>query len=138
MRTEVAGGGARYAMNYDRGTQRFNITLLLDKLKFSVWVAFFHHIIKKGAITFDMPLDSGFGTEAHAVNIVPDSYSATRTSGTVMLVSFVVEAESKAYDMSAADAVALVDVYNAAGAGSNDLLESIEQFSTVDSNALDF
>jgi hypothetical protein len=138
MRTEVAGGAPRYGMAYDRGAQRYSVTLMLDKLKFSIWVAFYHHIIKKGAITFDMPLDSGFGTDTHAVNIVPGSYSATRTGGIVTVVTFTVEAESNVYDITAADASSLIDLYNSAGAGADALLEQIEQFANIDSNVLDF
>ena len=138
MRTEVSGGAARYALDYGRGTQQFNVTLILDKLKFSVWTAFFHHIILKGALTFDMPLDSGFGTEAHAVNIVPGTYSASRTGGTAMVVAFVVEAESKVYDMTAVDAAALIDFYSTYGDDSNKLLDRLAQFANVDTNVLDF
>ena len=138
MRTEVSGGAARYALDYGRGTQQFNVTLILDKLKFSVWTAFFHHIILKGALTFDMPLDSGFGTEAHAVNIVPGTYSASRTGGTAMVVAFVVEAESKVYDMTAGDAAALIEVYSTYGDDSNKLLDRLAKFANVDTNVLDF
>ena len=138
LRTEVAGGAARYGLDYGRGTQQFNVTLVLDKLKFSVWTAFFHHIILKGAVTFDMPLDSGFGTEQHAVNIVPGTYSASRTGGIAMVVAFVVEAESKVYDMTAADAAALIDVYSTYGDDSNKLLDRLAQFANVDTNVLDF
>lgn len=138
MRTDVAGGMPRYGLDWDRGAQQFNVTLILDKQQFSVWTAFFHHVIKKGAITFDMPLDSGFGTETHACNIMPGSYSASRTGGIAMVVSFTVEAESRAYDMTAADGAALVDVYNTYGADSNALLAAIAQFATVDSNVLSF
>ena len=138
LRTEVAGGAARYAQQYGRGTQQFNVTLILDPLKFSVWIAFFHHIILKGARTFDMPLDSGFGTELHAVNIVPGTYSATRTGGTAMVVAFVVEAESKAYDMSAADAAALIEFYSNYGSDTQPLLDRLAQFANSDTNVLDF
>lgn len=138
LRTEVAGGAARYALDYDRGLQKFNVTLILDKLQFSAWIAFFMHIIKKGAITFDMPLDSGFGTEQHACNIIPGSYSASRTGGIAMIVSFVVEAESQAYVFSVVDAQGMIDVYNAAGSDANALLARIAQFALVDSLALAF
>lgn len=136
MRTEVAGGAPRYGLDYDRGLQQFSVTLILDKAQFSVWTAFFHHIIKKGAITFDMPLDSGFGTQAQACNIVPDTYQASRTGGVAMAVSFVVEAESKAYDMTAADAQGLLDAYNTYGDGTNALLARVDRFANVDSLAL--
>lgn len=138
LRTEVAGGAARYGLDFGRGTQQFSVTLILDKLKFSVWTAFFHHIILKGSITFDMPLDSGFGTEMHAVNIVPGTYSASRTGGIAMVVAFVVEAENKVYDMTAADAAGLIDVYSTYGDQSNSLLDRLAQFANVDTNVLDF
>ncbi|MES2218365.1 MAG: hypothetical protein V4501_08130 [Pseudomonadota bacterium] len=138
MRTEVAGGSSRYAMEWDRGFQKFNVTLVLDKLKFSVWTAFFHHVIKKGAYTFDMPLDSGFGTSLHAVNMMPGSYSATRTQGLAMIVSFVVETESEAYELSATEGAGLVDIYNTYGASTPDLLDRLAQFANVDSLVLDF
>ena len=138
LRTEIAGGAARYGLDWDRGAQRYQVTLILDALKFSVWTAFYHHIIKKGAITFDMRLDSGFGPELHPVNIMPGSYSAARTGGIATVVSFVVEAESKVYEMTTADAAGLVDVYNAYGNGANALLQRLARFATVDTNVLEF
>lgn len=138
LRTEVAGGAARYGLDWDRGPQRYQVTLILDALKFSVWTAFYHHIIKKGAVTFDMRLDSGFGPELHPVNIMPGSYSAARTGGIAIVVSFVVEAENKVYDMSAADAAAMVDLYNTYGGATNGLLQRLATFALVDTQALDF
>ncbi len=137
-RTEVAGGSSRFGLDWDRGPQRFNVTLILDKFQFSIWVAWYHHIVKKGAITFDMPLDSGFGTAQHACNIMPGSYSASRTGGIAMVVAFVVEAENKVYDMTTADAQGMIDVYNAYGDGSNALLARLAQFALVDTLVLDF
>lgn len=138
LRTEVAGGGARYALDWDHGPQRYQVTLILDTLQFSVWTAFYHHVIKKGAITFDMRLDTGFGPELHPVNIMPGSYSAARTGGIATVVSFVAEAESKVYDMTAADAAALVELYNTYGVGAHALLQRLARFATVDANVLEF
>ncbi len=138
LRTEVAGGAPRYALDYDRGVAQYNVTLILDKLQFSVWTAFFHGVIKKGAITFDMPMDSGFGTKIHACNIVPNSYQASRTGGTAMAVSFVVEAESQAYELTGAESLDLVDIYNLYAADTNELLAQIAAFATVHSLVLDF
>lgn len=138
MRTEVAGGSPRYGLDYDRGTQQFNVTLILDSLRFSVWSAFFHQVIKKGAITFDMELDSGFGCALHACNIVPGSYQATRTAGILVAVSFVVEAESKAYDMTPDEAQSLVDLYGIYGKSLPSFLDRLSRFATHDSNILDF
>ena len=136
QRTDVAGGAPRYALQWDRGVQQFNVTLILGSVAFGIWTAFFHHIIKKGALTFDMPLDSGFGTEPHACNIVPGSYTATRTEGVAMIVAFVVEAESKAYDFTAADAQSMIDVYNQYGDGSSLLLARIARFANLDTLVL--
>ena len=136
LRTDVAGGAARYGLDYDRGMQKFNVTLILDRQQFSVWVAFFIHIIKKGAITFDMPLDSGFGTEQHACNIMPGSYSATRSAGIAIVVSFIVEAENKAYEFSALDAQNMIDLHNEYGSEYSALLARLAQFALVDTRAL--
>ena len=136
MRTEVAGGAARYALDWDRGPQRYSVSLILDALQLSVWSAFYHHIIRKGAIAFDMPLDSGMGVAAHSVNIVPGSYSATRTGGIMTLVSFVAEADNQIYQLSAADAQGLVDLYNAYRQDANPLLARIARFASVDSLVL--
>ena len=136
MRTEVAGGAARYALDWDRGLQKFNVTLILDRLQFSIWVVFFTHLIKKGAITFNMPLDSGFGTQPHACNLMPGSYSATRTEGVAMVVAFVVEAESQAYAFGPNDAQAMIDFYNTYGADGSALLARIDQFANHDTQAL--
>ena len=138
LRTEVAGGAARYGLDWDRGLQRFQITLILDALQFSVWSAFYHHTIKKGSIAFDMRIDSGFGVSAHGGNIVPGSYSAARTSGIMMVVSYVFEAENQVYAMSALDAAALVALYGEYGAYSTAFLDRLAQFATVDSNVLAF
>lgn len=137
-RTEVAGGAARYALMWDRGVQRFKVTLLLNTLQFSAWSAFYHHIIKKGAIAFDMPLDSGFGVSDHSVNIVPGSYSASWGDGQLVSVAFVVETENQAYGMSAADAQCLLDVFETYGAFSNDLLARLATFANSDTLVLDY
>jgi hypothetical protein len=136
LRTEVAGGAARYGLDWDRGPQRFQITLILDALQFSVWSAFYHHTVKKGSIAFDMRIDSGFGMSPHNGNIVPGSYSAARTSGIMTVVSYVFEAENQVYAMGAADAAALIDLHNEYGAYSTAFLDRLAQFATRDTNVL--
>ena len=138
MRTEIAGGAARYALLWDRGVQRFKVTLILNTLQFSAWSAFYHHIIKKGAIAFDMPLDSGFGVSNHSVNIVPGSYSASWGDGSLVSVAFVVETENQAYGMSATDAQRLLDVFEEYGSSSNELLARIATFANSDTLVLDY
>lgn len=131
MRTEVEGGMPRYAMEYDRGAQPFRVTMILTSLELSVWSAFFHQIIKKGSVGFDMHLDSGFGTDLHTVNIVPGSYSANRVGGAMTAVNFVVEAESQAYEMTPAEAQILVDLWNEYGAATAAVLAGIADLATV-------
>lgn len=100
VRTAIAGGPARYRLDYDKGQQQHSVTLVLDAGQHSAWVLFHTHTIQLGAVAFTMPLDSGFGTAAHLVNIVPGSYSASRTAGSVTAVSFTVETTSAAYALS--------------------------------------
>lgn len=137
-RTEVAGGAPRYGLDWDRGAQTFNVTLILDDLQFSVWTLFYHHAIKKGAISFDMPLDSGMGQQTHTVNIVPGSYNAARTSGTVTVVSFSVEAESTAYQFGADEAEIALELYSQYGRQMTALFDRLTLFANRDTNALDF
>lgn len=137
MRTEVEGGASRFGLDWDRGTQRYSVTMVLTLTQYSVWAAFYFHIIKKGAIAFDMRLDTGFGTDTHSVNIMPGSYSGTRTAGNLMSITFVVEAESQAYEMTASDAAAYVDLHNGGALENNGLFARIAQFATVDTLVLD-
>jgi hypothetical protein len=136
-RVEVEGGPARYALAYDRGVQTFSVSLLLSPLQYSVWATFYAWTIKKGSISFDMPLDSGYGVQDHSCNIVPGSYSAVR-SGQRTVVNFQVEAESAAYDMTAADAEDILDLYEEYGELTDALLARIAQFANVDTLVLDF
>lgn len=136
LRTEVAGGMSRVGLQWDRGVAAFRVTLILDDTQFSVWNAWFLRTIRKGAISFTMPLDSGFGTSDHLATMVPGSYSANRTAGVLYAVSFQVEAEPAGNDISDADAGALVDFYNTYGRDSVPLLDRLRQFATVDSNVL--
>ena len=138
LRTDVAGGAARYGLDWDRGMQQFSVTLILDQMQFSVWSAFYHHIIKKGALSFDMRIDSGFGVSPHSVNIVPGSYSAARTSGIMMVIAFVAEAENQVYDMTATDAAKMVAVYGQYGRETQATLDRIARFANVETNVLDF
>lgn len=138
IRTEVSGGANRYALAYDRGMQKWNVTFNLRDAAYSAWVAFFHHVIKKGAISFQMNLDSGFGLEPHLVNILPDTYAQNSTEWDTHIVSFVCEGESTVYQMTEQEGIAMVDVYSAYGDSANDTLTAIDRFATIDSNVLDF
>ena len=138
VRTEVAGGSSRYALAYDRGMQKWNVTFNIRDTGYSAWVAFYHHIIKKGALTFTMNLDSGFGLEPHNVNIIPDSYSQSTTDWNTHIVSFVVEGESTVYQMTEEEGIALVMLFSTYGDGANDLINQLAQFATIDSNVLNF
>ena len=137
MRTEVSGGASRYGLDYDRGTQRFTLTFIFDALQFSVWEAFYHHKTKKGAIAFNVPMDSGYGVSNHLVNIMPGSYNAARTNGVMMVVSFTAETENQAYLMTATEAGGLVDLYDQYGEASNALINQLDIFSNHDTLVLD-
>lgn len=143
VRTEVPGGANRYALQFDRGMQKWNVTLHISDAANSAWVAFYHYVIKKGAITFQMNLDSGFGLEPHNVNIIPETYSASSTEFGRHVISFVCEGESSVYRMTEADAIAIVEMYSLYGDGLadsavNDLLYRIYKFANIDCNVLQF
>jgi hypothetical protein len=136
-RDGVTGAAAGYALEWGRGTQLFNCTLILTPARYAVWSVWFHRLIAKGARTFDMRLDSGTGPDVHAATIVPSTYAASRTGGTATVVSFTVEAEPKIYSYSAAEAQALVDLNDSYGDGTDALLARLAQFANIDSLALD-
>lgn len=138
-RTDLEGGVGRYAMAWDRGTQVFNVTLMLRLEQFTVWNAFFLRVIKKGAITFLMDIDSGFGSEPHNVNILPGSYNSVMTSGTVYAVTFQVEAEAAStYNLTEEQVDALIEINNMTGGFPSRLLDRLAIFANVDTNVLSF
>jgi len=137
MRTEVAGGAPRYGLDWDRGSQQYQVTLILDPLKYAVWVTFYHRVIAKGSISFDMVLDSGYGRETRSVNIVPGSYSVARTGGLFAVITFVAEGESSAYDLSDDEVDGLLEYYDTFGSSST-LIDRIAQFALIDTLVLDF
>ena len=136
IRTEVGGGMPRYGLDWDQGKQQFSVTLILDAQLFSLWTAFYHRVIKKGSIQFDMPLDSGTGMMTHAVNIMPDSYSAERTSGIMTVVSFSVEAENPIYTLDDEAIDSMFEIYDLYGPGTNQLFERLNRFATMDTLVL--
>ena len=136
QRTEVQGGMPRYAMQYDRGVQEFRITMVMKPEKFSIWNLFFLRVIKKGSISFDMQLDSGFGVEAHSCSILPGTYNANLVNGSFYSVSFSVEAESSAYKFSMEDAQTMLDLYALYGDNYDDVLARIAKFANEDTLVL--
>lgn len=137
-RSEVAGGLARYGLEWDGGVQTFSVTLLLDRMQFSVWNAFFHRKIDKGAVAFTMPLDSGFGKQPHLVNIVPGSYTVAEVNAAVASVRFDVEAESQAYLLDDEEADALISMYEEYRDGVQSLLDRLAVFANNDTDVLAF
>lgn len=135
-RTEVAGGMPRYALEWDRGMSQFSVAMVMNETKFSVWTAFYHLIIKKGSIAFTMLLDSGMGLQDHDCNILPDSYTASRTNGKVTTVAFSVDATPSVYALSTADAQAMIDVWNVYGENGSNTLAAIDRFANHDSVVL--
>lgn len=132
---EVAGGVSQYAMEWDRGVQQFNVTLFLNPTEYAAWSVWFYRLINKGAQSFEMPLDSGFGVQPHLVNIVPGAYSATHNDGFIV-VSLTVEGESKVYDLGEEAGLALVEMAFLYGAGITLLLQAIDKFANVDTLVL--
>ncbi|UXC34776.1 hypothetical protein [Cupriavidus gilardii] len=138
-RTDLDGGVGRYGLNWDRGTQQFNVTLMLNLEYFTVWNAFFLRVIKKGAISFLMDIDSGMGVEPHVCNIMPGTYQATRTSGNHMAVVFVIEAEARStYALSSDEVAGLIELHNSTRGRSRALLDRLAIFANSDTNVLDF
>lgn len=111
-RLPTAGGAARFSLRWDKGVQPYQVRMLLDAEKLSVWTVFYLYSLKKGSIAFTMPLDSGFGVKDHECRgIVPGTYAAAR-EGQHTVVTFTVEAESEAYDLTAGAAETLIAAYN--------------------------
>lgn len=135
-RTEVSGGMSRYALQWDRGVQEFKVTMVMDTYKFSIWNLFFLRIIKKGSISFEMQLDSGFGTETHVCNIIPGTYNANLVNGTFYSVTFSIEAESAAYKFTDEEVESMIDVYFSYGDLQDALLKRIALFANSDTLVL--
>ena len=114
-RTEVEGGFNRYALSYDRGVQLFNVALACTASHYQVWTLFFYNIIKKGSLSFNMPLDSGAGLQQHEVNIIPQSVNVAETDGNNFVVTFQVEADSSAYDFDDEAAEAVLAIWETSG-----------------------
>lgn len=138
MRTQVAGGRARYALEWDRGVQVFSIACLMTPAQFSVWNAFFHLTIKKGSVSFLLPLNSGFGVADHLVDMLPGTYSVTELDSKHASVAFQVEAESQAYLLDEEAAEALVVMYDLYGQNVHSFFRRLATFANSDTNALDF
>lgn len=114
VRTPVAGGVARYMLDWDHGVQQFRVSLIVDELQFMVWNAFYRLTLKNGSLPFDMPLDSGLGVSTHTVTILPGSITSSRLDGQISRIAFKVETQSAVYGMSDAAANTYISNYEAA------------------------
>ena len=103
-----------------------------------VWELFYLRIIKKGALAFEMPLDSGTGLEQHLVNIIPNSVNTTETDGNNFVVTFQVEAESKIYDFTDEGAEFILSYWEDYGdlGGLGDLSDRLAEFVLSDTLVL--
>ena len=126
-RTQVEGGFNRYALDFDRGVQQFNVALACTAGHYQIWTLFFYNIIKKGALSFDMPLDSGSGLQTHTVNIIPNSVSVNETDGNNFVVTFQVEAESSAYLFDTDATETILSIWEA-GEDVGELFDAIAYF----------
>jgi len=126
-RTQVEGGFNRYALDFERGVQQFNVALACTAGHYQIWTLFFYNIIKKGALSFDMPLDSGSGLQTHSVNIIPNSVNVNATDGNNYVVTFQVEAESSAYNFDQEATETILEIWEE-GSDVGDLFEAIADF----------
>lgn len=135
--SEVGGGLPRVAMEWDRGRQAFPVAFSMSEYQFSAWDLFFHHVIRNGSLQFDMPINSGQGFADHTCIMVPGTYSVTpQAASRRWIVTFTVVAEAQAYEMTTAEAQAIIDFYEAAGEGGDLLLARLAKFATVDTLVL--
>lgn len=136
-RTGVAGGYARYANSYLRGSQQFQITIIATEAQHNIWTVFYHRKINKGAISFEMDLNSGSGLQAHSCNIVPGSYSSAALGGNNWSISFVVEATATVYELSQEQADDLLELHEAYGDDLDPLLKRLAKLVLVDMAVLE-
>lgn len=134
-RTEIEGGSSRYALSYDRGPQRFNITLITSEVQTQVFNLFYLRVLKKGSLAFTMELDSGFGYTAHDCSIIPGSLQVTAMGAGNHAIAFQVEATSQAFEVSDASVTLIIDNYNA-GVDLDGLLDRLAIFATEDTMVL--
>lgn len=122
--TPIMGGAPRLAQRWSRGWQEFPVSILNNRTRQDVWSLFFHAVLRNGSVPFTMPLNSGRGgLQDHLCYMVPGSYhSEPASSGLHWLVSFTVRAQAKAYEVSAADAQDLIDLWNDLGETSPEVL----------------
>ena len=134
-RTQVEGGFNRYALEYDRGVQLFNVALACTASHYQVWTLFFYNIIKKGALSFNMPLDSGAGLQQHEVNIIPQSVNVTETDGNNFVVTFQVEADSSAYEFDDEATDTVLSIWETSG-DVGDFIDRLAEFVLEDTLVL--
>lgn len=135
--TEVAGGMPRIGLDWYRGLQPVPLARIMEADELSVWTVWFHRVINNGSIQFTCPINLGTGYQDHLCQMVPGTYSVAPVSGgKLWSVSFSVMAENPVYDMSDADALALVDFWNETGGTGDDLLARLARFATVDTLVL--
>jgi len=134
-RTQVEGGFNRYALEYDRGVQLFNVALACTASHYQVWTLFFYNIIKKGALSFNIPLDSGAGLQQHEVNIIPQSVNVTETDGNNFVVTFQVEADSSAYDFDDEATDTVLSIWETSG-DVGDFIDRLAEFVLEDTLVL--
>lgn len=130
--TEVEGGAPRFAMETYRGVRQFRVTLLpMTPQEYSIWELFYWHSIGRGAKPFDMKIDSGFGEQSHACNIIPGSYGTGR-EGPLTTVSFIVAAEPQALEYTQEDALAMIEIWNQFGPYTESEFERLAYFANVE------
>lgn len=134
VQSEMAGGSPRTALAWDRGSQRFGVTIICEPARFSVLALWHAHVIRKGAISFNMHLDSGLGFASHLCTMVAGSWQVNRQD-LFYAVAFAVDAEPQTYLLTEAEALAVISVHDMAhsqGTSSDALLDRLADFAIVD------
>lgn len=137
IQVDVGGGPARFGLQWEGGQQAYDVTMLNTPSQQAVWTLFYQRVVSLGTIPFDMPLDSGFGVQAHTVNIVQNSYSASR-AGTLWSVRFQVLATNPVYDLTDAEVQAMLEAGAIYGDGLGEMFSAINKLANIDSLVLDF
>jgi len=124
---ETMGGAPLQVLDYRTGPVEIGVTVIGGRLIRDVMSDFIYGKINAGADKFYMNLDSGFGTEQHIVQMVPQSVKFDGGNGPVWVISFTARAETT----PAQDAPYggnLADLYAIYGDDTEALLAALELF----------
>jgi hypothetical protein len=97
LKNQVVGPVVAQELQWDRGVQIYNGTMILVRAQLTAWLVFVYHVLNRGANTFELPMDSGQGVKRHAVNLLPGSQKIEHAGQDVASVSMQLEGEASYY-----------------------------------------